>query len=78
MSEAQGVLRPATHTWLEEFLFPRYLTAGLRAIITVSPEDAITDLSIQSWTKAGKPCSFDMVLAHSMSEAKELAKTYVT
>ena len=72
-SKAKGVPSQETQEWFASTLFPAFEQAGLKAMITVVPESALTKMASKSWIKRASDFSFDSYDAASLEEAKNLA-----
>ena len=68
-SFVKGTIEPQTSVWLEDFLFPAYENAGLKAIITIQSADVMARLSNRLWNRAGSKFSFDAINVSTLVEA---------
>lgn len=75
-SKAKGVPSQETQEWFATDLFPEFDKAGLKAMITVVPESALTKMASKSWIKRATDFSFDSYDAVSLEEAKKLAISF--
>jgi len=70
VSKTQGVPTQEDQKWLGEVVFPGYEKAGLRAVVTIVPEDALTKLGASRWKKTGSDFNFAMFEVSSMADAE--------
>ena len=74
-SESTGAISQDDQAWLGESLFPRLAEAGLEAIVTVVPRNAMAKLSSRGWARTASPFGFDMFEAASEEDALGLIGT---
>ncbi len=75
-SKADGVPPQDVQEWFGKELFPQFNANGVKAIITVVPESALTKLAAKRWKNTGSPFGFDMLEVDSLETAIEQAKKY--
>lgn len=73
-SKSKGVPPQDVQNWFGETLFPAFDKAGLKAMITVVPESALSRMAAKNWIKNGTPFQFDSYDAASLEDAKKLIK----
>jgi hypothetical protein len=62
--------------WFGDYLFPNMQKAGIKAIITVLPKDALAKLGAKTWNKTGNMFDIDFYEVSSRAEAENQAKNY--
>ncbi len=75
-STAEGVPFPEDQKWFGDYLFPNMQKAGIKAIITVLPQNALTRLGTNTWKKTGSLFDMDFVDAASYEDAVDIASKY--
>ena len=75
-SNATGVLDQSDQEWFGTTLFPEMQKAGVKAIITVTPENAIPKMASKQWQSVGLQFGIDFIETGSLETAKELAQQY--
>ena len=75
-SNATGVLKQEDQEWFNTQLFPSLQAAGLKAIITVVPQNALTKLAARQWQSSGRKSGIEFIQTESRTTALERAKTY--
>ena len=73
-SKAKGVPKQDIQSWFGDTLFPAFDKAGLKAMITVVPESALSKMAAKNWIRNGSPFGFDSYDAASLDDAKNLIK----
>ncbi len=76
-SQAKGVLNLTDQEWFRTYLFPALEKAGLRAIITIIPREAVTKLSTQRWKRTGQQVGIEFIEVANFEIACEIAKEYI-
>jgi len=74
-SKAQGVPSKETQDWFVNYLFPNFDKVGLKLMVTVLPQSALTKLASKSWIKNATPFSFESYDCGSQNEAKQLIRS---
>lgn len=77
VSTTKGVVLEETQKWFENYLFPGFVKAGLRAIVTINSDAPVTQLSAQRWTKIGSDFSFDVLIVKSKEDATNAVASYL-
>ena len=67
-----------TSIWLEDFLFPAYEKAILKAIVTIQSADAMARLSSRLWNRAGSKFSFEAINTLTLDGAYEYIQQKTT
>jgi hypothetical protein len=75
-SQSKGTPLVDDQKWFGEYLFPNMQKAGIKAIITVLPKDALAKLGAKSWNKTGSMFEIDFIEVGSVAEAENQAKKY--
>ena len=75
-STAEGVPFPEDQKWFGDYLFPNMQKAGIKAIITVLPQNALTRLGTNTWNKTGSLFDMDFVDAASFEDAVDISSRY--
>ncbi len=76
-SKAKGVLKQDDQEWFGTYLFPQLQAAGIKSIITVLPESALSKLTAKQWSSTGKQFDVEFVDTATLKVARQLAKQYV-
>lgn len=76
VSTTQGVPAQEDQQWLGDYVFPGYESAGLKAVITIVPQDALTQLGASRWRQTGSTFKFDMFEVASLEDAKACIRDY--
>lgn len=71
-SASQGVLTQEDQAWIGEYVFPSYQSRGLKAVITVLPQSALTNMSAKRWQKTGAGFGIDFIETDSVMTAKQI------
>lgn len=72
--QTKGVVRQEDQEWMDNYLFPEYVKAGLKAIITILPKSALSKLSTMNYKKTGSQHGIHMYECKDMETAEKLAK----
>lgn len=75
-SNSKGLPVPEDQKWFGDYLFPNMQKAGIKAIITVLPKDALAKLGAKTWIKTGSMFGIDFLEVGSVPEAENQAKNY--
>mgnify|MGYP000930798166 CR=1 FL=1 len=75
-SDSKGTPMVDDQKWFGEYLFPNMQKAGIKAIITVLPKDALAKLGAKTWNKTGNMFDIDFFEVNSRAEAENQAKKY--
>ncbi len=75
-ANATGVAKKEDLKWFDNYLFGELEKAGLKAIITVIPQDALTRLSASYWKNTGKTFGIEFLETATLEKAKELVSEY--
>lgn len=70
VATTQGVPSQEDQQWLGEYVFPSYESAGLKAVVTIVPADALTRLGANRWQQTGSAFKFDMFEVASLEDAQ--------
>jgi len=62
--------------WFGDYLFPNMQKAGIKAIITVLPKDALAKLGAKSWNKTGSLFNMDFIEVGTLMEAENQVNKY--
>jgi hypothetical protein len=77
-AESTGVLAQVDQTWFGEYVFPTYQRNGVKAVITVVPKSALTNLAAKQWQKTGSDFGVDFVEVDTIKTARKLAADYTS
>ena len=75
-SKAKGVLKQEDQEWFGTYLFPKLQAAGIKAIITIVPSDALAKLTARQWTRTGQQFGVEFIDTATLQTARQLAKQY--
>ena len=75
-SKAKGVLKQEDQEWFGTYLFPKLQAAGIKAIITIVPGDALSKLTARQWTRTGQQFGVEFIDTATLQTARQLAKQY--
>ena len=62
--------------WFGTYLFPKLQAAGIKAIITIVPSDALAKLTARQWTRTGEQFGVEFIDTATLQTARQLAKQY--
>ena len=71
-SESQGVLTQEDQGWIGDYVFPTYQAHGVKAVITVLPQSALTNMAAKRWQKTGSGFGIEFIEADSVATAKKI------
>lgn len=71
ISGATGTPSARDHDFVNRFVYPRFRRGGLRAIVTVRPQDSHTRMGTLSWSRSGSAWRFDVTETASVLAARE-------
>jgi hypothetical protein len=69
-----GVLAQEDQEWIIKDFFPRVAKTATKALITVVPKSALTNLANKRWQSVGNAFGFEMYNVGSAADAEELAR----
>ncbi|MCU0622843.1 MAG: hypothetical protein MUF53_03135 [Gemmatimonadaceae bacterium] len=67
-----GVPSQDDQDWVAKTVFPTFQKHGFRAIVTLTPQSAITKLGAKRWTDSGAPFGFRMFETATPADAEAL------
>lgn len=76
VATTEGVPNLEDQEWLGEYVFPSYEAAGLKAVITIVPVNALTQLGANRWKRTGSTFKFEMFEVASLEDAQACARDF--
>jgi hypothetical protein len=66
---SKGALSIEDQQWLVDVFFPKMAKIGVRAIVTIVPESAVTRISAKNWSQSGEVAGIKMINAATYEDA---------
>jgi hypothetical protein len=70
-SQAEGVPYLEDQKWFEDVLFPKFQILGVKAVITVLPNNALTRLGVKTWLNTGKKFGMEFIEVATYEDANK-------